>query len=247
MAKYEEYGFWQWVRRAERRYAQWLRGIAGHVSSIVRAFEPGDPAVLPDLNYTLNKYADGIEPWARAVSARMVQEVAGRDATAWFRASRDIGKSLRREINEAPIGHVAQQIVNDQVGLIGSIPRQEAERVQRLTMEGVSDGKRYSEIVPEILRTNDITRNRAILIARTETAKAQSAIVQARSLYVGAPQYTWRTVGDADVREAHRKLEGRVCSWDDPPVAEANGARHAPGEYPNCRPSCWAEPLILPP
>jgi SPP1 gp7 family putative phage head morphogenesis protein len=242
---HQEYGFWQWVRRAERRYAQWLRGIANHVSEIVRAFEPGDPAVLPDLQYTLSRYAEGIEPWARAISARMVQEVAGRDARAWFRASRNIGKSLRKEIYEAPIGHVAQQIVNEQVDLIGSIPRQEGERVQRLTMQGVSGGKRYSEVVPEILRTNDVTRNRAILIARTETAKAQSSIVQARALSVGADQYTWRSVGDADVRRIHKILNGHVFNWTDPPVAEEGGQRHHPGAFPNCR--CWAEPIIPPP
>jgi hypothetical protein len=121
---HQEYGFWQWVRRAERRYAQWLRGIANHVSEIVRAFEPGDPAVLPDLQYTLSRYAEGIEPWARAISARMVQEVAGRDARAWFRASRNIGKSLRKEIYEAPIGHVAQTMLPATGPYLSPAPRQ---------------------------------------------------------------------------------------------------------------------------
>jgi len=236
---------WEYVRRTERRYASWLRRIADHVAAIVRAFSPGDPDVLPHLTHTLYRYSDGIEPWARAMAARMTMEVAARDARAWFRAGRDIGKSLRQEINETPLGHVTQTIIHDQVELIQSIPRQEAERVQTLTLAAVGGGKRYSEVVPEILRTNEVTRNRAILIARTEVGKAQAAIVEARARFVGVTHFYWMTVRDADVRPLHQKLHGKVFALDDPPIIGEKGERGLPGTIYNCR--CWSDMIIAPP
>ena len=46
--------------------------------------------------------------------------------------------------------------------------------------------------------------------------------------------YTWRSVGDDKVRDAHAALAGQVFAWASPPEGGHPGAAH------NCR--CWAEP-----
>ena len=46
-------------------------------------------------------------------------------------------------------------------------------------------------------------------------------------------KYTWRTQKDRYVRDEHKKREGVVFEWDDPPY---DGH---PGEAYGCR--CWAE------
>ncbi|MVS98529.1 phage minor head protein [Devosia marina] len=48
--------------------------------------------------------------------------------------------------------------------------------------------------------------------------------------------YTWRTVGDDKVRDAHAALAGQVFSWSSPPATGHPGTEH------NCR--CWAEPYF---
>jgi hypothetical protein len=48
------------------------------------------------------------------------------------------------------------------------------------------------------------------------------------------PNYIWRTRNDGKVRSSHADREGRVFSWDGPPVGGH------PGEDYNCR--CTAEP-----
>ncbi len=48
--------------------------------------------------------------------------------------------------------------------------------------------------------------------------------------------YTWRTVADDKVRDAHAALAGQVCSWSSPPPSGHPGTDH------NCR--CWAEPYF---
>jgi SPP1 gp7 family putative phage head morphogenesis protein len=83
--------------------------------------------------------------------------------------------------------------------------------------------------------------NRATLIARTETARANSVLTQARAEHVGAEQYIWKTAGDARVRENHRRLNNTVQSWSDPPESDPPLHSH-PGAIFNCR--CIALPII---
>lgn len=235
-----EAAHWARVRNAEATYATQLRKVARHVGDMVRQL--GDALTTDDLVSMLRRYADTLNPWARAAAARMIAEVARRDERAWFQASQKIGLSLRQEIASAPMGDEVRQLLADQVHYISSLPLEAATRVQALALEHATAGRRYEEITRDIMRTGQVTISRANLIARTETARAQSAITQARARYVGSEAYTWRTVRDRDVRPAHKRLEGHVFMWDDPPVAEDGGQRHHPGEFPNCR--CYAEPVL---
>ena len=230
------------VRNAETSYAVQLRKVARQVGDLVRQFSADSPAAVAELVSVLNGYAGILRPWARAVAERMIAEVARRDEQAWFKASQDLGRNLRQEIRSAPVGSEVRRILEEQVQLITSIPVDAARRVQSLSVEYLSGGRRYQELVPMILASGQVAASRATLIARTETAKASSSLMEARARYVGANQYIWRTVMDRDVRPAHKRLEGTVHSWDEPPVAEANGERHHPGAFPNCR--CFAEPII---
>jgi SPP1 gp7 family putative phage head morphogenesis protein len=224
------------VRKVEGRYAQQLRAVGRTVGRLIGAFDIGDQSVIPEMLEMLARYAETLQPWARATARRLIAEISRRDAAAWFKSSRDIGVGLRELIEQAPIGFVAQQLVNDQVDLITSLPIEAGRRVQKHTMEFVTGGRRYDELVELVKASGEVTTSRATLIARTETAKAQSAIMQARAQFVGADQYIWRTVRDSRVRAEHRRLEGTVHRWDDPPVAETRGDRHHPGEFPNCFP-----------
>jgi len=238
----QEAQHWRNVRKVESRYGAQLRRIARMVADIIEQYPVGDQYGADLLAGALQQYAESLDPWARAVASKMIAEVARRDATAWFRTSLEIGKGLHQEIQNAPIGPVIAQILEDQVALITSIPIEAGREVQKRTREHVASGRRYDSIVKEIRQMHQVTRNRATLIARTETAKASTALVQARSKYIGADEYIWHSVQDRDVRPMHQKLNGTRQSWNDPPVAEEQGQRHHPGEFPNCR--CFATPVI---
>jgi SPP1 gp7 family putative phage head morphogenesis protein len=240
--KAREHQHFQKVYNAERSYAVQLRKIARHVGEIIKHFAIGDPAAVPEVQSVLRRYAEIINPWAKATSARMIAEVNRRDITAWERHSRSISRALHKEVYDAPIGEIVRQLQSDQVHLITSIPLDAAMRVQELTHKFVMGGKRYAELAEMIRNTTGVTMSRATLIARTETAKAASSLVQARAQHIGGDSYIWHSVQDNAVRKCHRLLNGTVQKWQEPPVAEENGTRHHPGNFPNCR--CWAEPII---
>lgn len=223
------------IRRAAIQYAVQLRKIARHVGDLIKQFPPGSEAHISQINELLTKYSNLIEPWANKAAERMISEVSRRDEVAWFRHAKEMSRLMKREVMQTPLGEIMRQLQAEQVHYIKSIPLDAAQRVQELTLKYVLSGKRYDDLIQDILNQTNVSLSKATLIARTETAKAQSIITQARAEYVGSPGYIWRTARDSRVRKAHKKLEGTPQKWNEPPIAEENGDRHHPGQYPNCR------------
>lgn len=231
------------ARKAEGDFATRLRQVARTIGDIVKGFDPsGTLEEFFHLRNALQKYAELLRPWAAKVSARMVNEVARRDADAWAEHGKTMGRALRKEIDSAPTGQVIQRMMNEQVDLITSLPHSAAERVHKLTIRGISEGQRADVVAQEIMRTGKVTRSRAMTIARTETTRTATALTYARATYVGSTHFIWRTAGDSDVRPLHKKLEGRAFEWDNPPVAGENGETALPGAIYNCR--CFPEPIV---
>lgn len=229
-------------RRAETQYANRLRQVAKQIDAIVRGMAPDgrltDAAVLVR---TLNRYAEILGPWAETVAKNMLADVAKRDAAAWSQHGKMIGRALRLEIEKAPTGTAMREALGRQVRLITSIPRDAAERVQKLSLEAFTGGVRAKSIAEEILESGQVSRSRAMCIARTEVSRVATALTQARAEYVGSEGYIWRTARDGDVRRSHREMEGKLVKWNDPPVLDE--MRGHAGQLPNCR--CFPE-VVLP-
>jgi SPP1 gp7 family putative phage head morphogenesis protein len=228
------------TRAAEQRYGRGLKKIAEHCGTIVNGFPPGDTGSAATITQMLEAYANMLDAWAVQTASNMLMDVALRDERTWKEYAKDLSRGLREEIRKAPTGQVMQQLLAEQVHLIKSIPREAAERVHRLTVEGLMDSTRASEIAKEIQRTGEVAKSRANLIARTEVSRTASTLTQARAQYIGSDGYIWRTSGDGDVRHSHREMEGKFVRWDDPPTLD--GMKGHAGCFPNCR--CYPEPVI---
>lgn len=232
------------IHRAERVYSRQLRNLARHIGHVVSGFDYEDGSAVPTVTAMLRQYAQALTPWARVTAEKMIREVNQRDLEGWRRHSLQISEALRREILNAPTGETLRALLESQVTLITSLPIEAANRVHELTLKGLETSSRAAEVAREIMRTGEVTESRALLIARTETSRTASALVQARATHVGSEQYVWRSSGDGDVRADHKKLNGRAFRWDSPPVAdERTGARAHPGMIYNCR--CFPEPILI--
>lgn len=244
---------WIKVRNAERDYARKLRRLASMLHDLVMVAGPSN---LDTLAASIERYIEMITPWAEAVARRFVMEVTRRDSKAWADFSRTFGRALRQEIETAPIGQLVQAEIERQHSLIQSIPQEILDAVR----EAFYESTRASELAERIQSLGDFGRNRANLIARTETSRFASTLTMVRSQHIGSEEYIWRNVNDARVRPAlslpartfsrlntlgmgsHRMLGGTVQRWDSPPIAMPNGTRAHPGMVPNCR--CFAEPIL---
>lgn len=236
---------WQRIQRAELQFARALRRIAARCGALTRGtFDPNRPmGSSAQARRALENYGQTLQQWARTTASRMVLDVARRDEKFWFDQSKEIGKNLREEIRKAPTGIAVRERTAEAAALITSLPLEAAQRIERYAVEYMTRGIRASELAKRVMATGEVTKSRANTIARTETSRAAGLLQEVRAQSVGSPGYIWRTAQDADVRDRHRRLEGKYFTWDRPPVTGENGERSAPGGIYNCR--CWAE-VVLP-
>lgn len=188
----------------------------------------------------LKDYAKLIQPWARSVSASMLADVVRRDKRMWKAAGEELSAGVRAKLDSTPVAAIFNQLQEDQVKLITSLPLKAAERVHKVAQEALSTSRRAEDIAKDILDTGHVTKSRAMAIARTEVSRVASNFVQARSEHVGSEGYIWRTSKDFAVRDSHLEMEGKYVRWDSPPTLD-NLTGHA-GCIPNCR--CFAEPVF---
>ncbi|GAQ30224.1 phage head morphogenesis protein, SPP1 gp7 [Ralstonia sp. NT80] len=228
------------TRGIEQRYGSQLTKVAQQVGAIIQPFTAGDMSQVPTITHLLTAYADMLKGWATQTASNMLMDVALRDEQTWKVLARDMGRALREEIRTAPTGDVMRRLLAEQVGLIQSIPREAAERVHRLTLEGIENSSRAGAIATEIMRSGEVAKSRAMLIARTEVTRTATTLTEARAVHIGSPGYIWRTAGDGDVRTSHKEMNGQFVPWNKPP--ELDGMTGHAGCLPNCR--CYAEPVL---
>lgn len=217
-----------------------MRSVARHIGDLIKGFDLSDLRTSSLIQAALDRYATTLRPWAEAVANRMVTEVAQRDERSWFKIADQMGRGLRQEIANAPVGEVMRARQAEQVKLITSLPRDAAERVHHMSREGIVKGWRADQISAEIMKTGEVTKARADLIARTEVGRTSTLLTQARAEHVGSTGYYWRTADDTDVRASHKAMAGKIILWDAPPTLD--GLTGHAGALPNCR--CYCEPVL---
>ena len=256
--------------QALRGYARQIGHIIAHHAEGDPPTVP--PHKMPELTEALRRYRIGTTPWARAAATRMIAEVNRRNLTAWQRYTSEMSAGIRTALFNAPVGETIQALLAGQLDLITSLPIDAAQRVHEASLEALEAGGRYQERTaiergwdpetqtwtrgePELSTeleqaladahpwaTTQWLLNRATLIARTETARSASVLVQARAEHVGAESYIWKTSGDWKVRPSHKRLNNHEFRWDDPPLSDAPDYRSHPGQIFNCR--CVALPIL---
>ena len=238
---YDNQAVFQARKSQAGEYERMLRKIARNIGDLTKTM--GADAVINNpepLQDALSKYADAIEPWANVVSGRMLKSANRINSRQWKSYAQVIGRELAHEIANTDTGAAIRDLQQYQVLLIKSLPIEAAQRVQRIATEALSNGNRYDALRQEILRTSEVTKSRATLIARTESSRCAATLTQVRAQMNGSSGYTWRAHRDKRTRRSHREMNGRFVAWDEPPTLD-NLTGHA-GCVPNCR--CFTMPVF---
>lgn len=103
-------------------------------------------------------------------------------------------------------------------------------------------GNRAEGLVKTIEHDFGVSLNKAKFLARQETSLLMSQYREERYKSAGLPKYRWLTSGDERVRGYHKRLNGKIFTWDNPPVVDATGRRAHPGQDFGCR--CIAAPIV---
>jgi SPP1 gp7 family putative phage head morphogenesis protein len=239
---------------AENQFARALRRVAQIAAHVVEVHtHQGHIWQEAEMMRQLRDYSERIEPWARRQSAKMLAAVNRKNKTAYQRAAntrvqkqqaKKIGKILKQTVAEAEAGRVASTLMDEQVFLIKSIPLKAGFRAQYLARQAVYEGRRagnVSQIIQEMDRAGEVSESDAMRIARTEVARSNAVITEARAVAVGAQGYIWRTTMDGAERDSHAKMNGKYVPYNKPPTLSDGTTGHA-GTFPNCR--CYQDPVF---
>ncbi len=247
------YHDWQLNRAVERRYSvaitRIMQGLQTELSRIRSPF----------------LIAAAIRRYARSPTFRQAAEILARSMVThvfsdghknWREAARAGSKgkavynALQNELSRSQIGLTYDDLISRNAELIRSMPLHMADQVTHMVSRKSQAGLRPEAIMQDVLRAcPHLTKSHARLIARTESSKASTALTEARSREADLPWYVWRTGEDVRVRDSHRRMEGVLVNWDEPPSPEQlNNERKTYGSYHagnifNCR--CYPEPLIM--
>ena len=231
---------WGLPRYIEEEYARALRKVARNITEHLKAAnEQGvDTSAMVLI---AERYADLIEPWAATLVSRVGGRIWRRNQNIWMKQSEEMGYQVRMMMEGHQVSDVVRLWMESQLPLIRSIPVEAAQTVHEAAMKALYTGRRADAIKEVLQAQQGVSESKARLIARTETARAQSTFIQARAEQLGSEGYIWRTAKDYDVRKSHKEMEGKFVRWDHMPELSDGTRCHAGGIY-NCR--CYPEPIL---
>jgi uncharacterized protein with gpF-like domain len=145
---------------------------------------------------------------------------------------------MTREIND-----VLRATINENVALIKSIASQHLSEVEGLVMRSVAAGRDLKQLTDDLTKRYEITRGRAVLIARDQNNKATANIVKTRQLSVGIEEGEWRhSRGGNHPRIAHVRFSGQRFSLREGHDFGDGFGPVLPGQAINCK--CTWRPII---
>lgn len=138
-----------------------------------------------------------------------------------------------------------QEAVKHNFKMIKSIPEHVLSVYQQEAVEAVIDqiakGKTGRKSFETVLKQHGAKN--AKLIARTESAKLQTAIDETRATSLGSVCYQWLSSNDRRTRQSHREMNDVIVFWrPDNQKPLLDKMRGNAGEFPNCR--CTPIPIL---
>ena len=187
------------------------------------------PEYVADARPTMDSWSDEIVALIRRVASQFTSTIFQAQADRIARrtvsmADADNAQDFLRSVNAAigipfprspSIDDYLAASVNDNVGLIKSIPQQYFSRIENIVLGNMRQGFVPTKIAKDIQAETGVTYRRAKLIARDQVAKLNSDLTQRRQKDAGIDFY-------------------RSSNSNDQRVSGKPG-----GKYPNAKISCW--------
>lgn len=163
----------------------------------------------------------------------------------------EIGKTLggvMPKLSDREKERIAEEWQNNMDLWIKDFTEKEIINLRETVADSVAQGNRYEYLIGGIRKSYGVSKRKAKFLARQETSLLMAKFKEVRYNEFGIKTYKWYCVAGTKlhpVRPSHKKLEGKVFSWNDPPITTEPGEsirRNNPGQDYNCR--CYARPIV---
>jgi SPP1 gp7 family putative phage head morphogenesis protein len=200
------------------------------------------------LNAIMDKYEPLFARWAKKATKRMMDRTVKNSGIT-------LGMSLRQmsaavTLDASKITPALMDIINasttEAVSLIKLIPAKYLTNVQGAVSRSITSGNGLQDLVPFLEKQYQGNIRHARNVAMDQTRKSYSSINAQRMREIGVKTYEWiHTNGSKEPRAIHQRLNGKICSLDDPPyIGDMYGESvyGGPALLPGCR--CRARPIL---
>lgn len=100
--------------------------------------------------------------------------------------------------------------LEENIGLIRSIPEKRLQKISSIVMRSYSSGRGIKTMIDEIRSVYTVTLDRAVLIARDQSNKANSVVNRVRELELGITEAIWMFSHDGkEPRQSHVAANGK--------------------------------------
>ena len=150
-------------------------------------------------------------------------------------ALRDAGWAVKFEMTPG-VEQIYKASLAENIGLIKSIPREYLQQVEGIAMRSYTRGRDLQSMVTELKALYPKAENRAVLIARDQSNKANSVITAARQDELGIVEAIWLHSHAGKIpRPTHVEMDGKRYKVKEGMYDSAVKRFVYPGELINCR------------
>lgn len=137
------------------------------------------------------------------------------------------------------------------------VSEEQIPKLRQIVQDNVYSGIRRENLIKSFQENYGVSYNKAKFWAHQETNLMMAKYKESKYVAAGIPEYKWACVHmphqkspnsvykPGEVRYSHGILEGKIFSWNDPPITTAPDQaqrRNNPGQDYNCR--CFAIPIL---
>lgn len=179
-----------------------------------------------------------------------------------FSLEEDFKKSVKNitvtpQLTDRQRKKIADEWQNNMQLYIKNFTEEQIKDLRQKVSDNVFSGVRRENLIKSFRESYGATYNKAKFWAHQETNLLMAKYKEVKYTDAGVPEYKWACVHmphqkspnaiykPGEVRYSHGILEGKIFSWNDPPITTAPDQpqrRNNPGQDYNCR--CFAIPVL---
>lgn len=249
-------------KRAEVKYRNALLLLITSLKTALlkrlRAFLLGNPSDAEIIEHT-TQILDGLRKadtldYAKKLSRGVVSAV---NETNKERLIQNVQKGtdvdLTPLVGDTAVKTKLDEYIAKNVSLITSVKNDYLNDVEKAIRESYLKNGRAENLATIIHERTGVSKSRARLIARDQTAKINAELDQERMQGLGVKLYIWCTAKDERVRHTHANMQGVLCRFDDDSVYSKDGGKtwiKREADKPKCKPGvdiqcrCFAKAIL---
>lgn len=192
------------------------------------------------LDELARRWSAKFDEWAPKIADAYLKGMFKASDSAMRQALKDAGWAVEFKMTPA-VSDAFTASLQENVGLIRSIPEKYLQQVEGVVMRSYSAGRDLATMTKELKALYPITDRRAELIARDQSNKANAVVNRTRQMELGITEAIWmHSHAGKNPRPDHVAANGKRYK-----IAEGcliDGEYIQPGEEINCR--CTSRPVL---